>query len=96
MPFQVWRDPEDVLVVDLVPAAHAQRHQPLLWKHTSTSMPGHKLMTSSSWKLHPWAKIFVYSDKKRAQILLIVVVIIIIVIIINLTIIIIVLVVVVV
>ena len=30
VPLQVRGDPQDVLVVDLVPAAHAQRHQPLL------------------------------------------------------------------
>lgn len=30
VPFQVRRDPKDVLVVDLVPAAHAQRDKPLL------------------------------------------------------------------
>lgn len=38
VPLQVRGDPQDVLVVDLVPAAHAQRHQPLLWK---TSRAGH-------------------------------------------------------
>ena len=30
VPLQVRGDPQDVLVVDLVPAANAQRHQPLL------------------------------------------------------------------
>lgn len=30
VPLQVRGDPQDVLVVDLVSAAHAQRHQPLL------------------------------------------------------------------
>lgn len=40
VPLQVRGDPQNVLVVDLVPAAHAQRHQPLLWK-SSTSGTDH-------------------------------------------------------
>lgn len=35
VPLQVGGHPQDILVVDLVPATHAKRHQPLLWKDTS-------------------------------------------------------------
>lgn len=42
VPLQVRGDPQDVLVVYLVPAAHAERHQPLLWKRKSTKMFGER------------------------------------------------------
>lgn len=45
VPLQVRGDPQDVLVMDLVPAAHAQRYQPLLWK-TSTSKTHHTHFTT--------------------------------------------------
>lgn len=75
VPFQVWRDPKDVLVVDLVPAAHAQRHQPLLWKHTS--MPGHK-MISSSQELPPRPRRLGNSAKSRPQMIITVIILIVI------------------
>lgn len=46
VPLQVRGDPQDVLVVDLVPAAHAQRYQPLFWKTTHVQDTHHTHCTT--------------------------------------------------